>query len=207
MTPQDTMDCMPRQQEDPAKERRLDRGIGRRPVLRWAVGGGVALTGAALAQAVAPRGVAAQAEQQEEALVGSWQVTVNPTGQPGAFKAMVTFAADGSLVHSEDIATAAPPPLHTTTGHGAWIRMDENKFALRYVALVIRPPGAFGGTFTVRASPTVSDTADAFSGPFSAEVANPEGQLLLSLNGTVQATRIGVDYGQAGPLKPTRRRH
>lgn len=62
---------------------------------------------------------------------------------------------------------------------------------------MIGPHGTFGGTFTVRATVTVNDGADSFTGAFSAQLADRDGQVLLSLNATVQATRIGVASGHS----------
>lgn len=111
---------------EPHAAGRLDSAIKRRKVIRWALGGGTALAGAALVEAIARRGVAAEVHE-DEALVGSWLAIVNPMEQPGAFKALVTFGADDRLVHSEDIAMAAPPPLHTTSGHGVLTNTTETR--------------------------------------------------------------------------------
>lgn len=133
---------------------------------------------------------------QNNALVGSWHVTVNSTKMPPV-SSFGTFGADGTLVTS-------PPPVlprpgapgemvFTSSGHGAWTATGPDAAILTFVGQSVDGKGIPVGTMTVRASLVLSAGAKAFSGEGARTFAGPGGNVLATDKIVVQAARIAAE--------------
>jgi hypothetical protein len=122
-------------------------------------------------------------------IVGAWLTNVTPTLQP-AFVGLGTFNSDGTLTNTTSAALAFPTE---TPGHGAWVRTGRHTFAVTFVALIGDAAGSIFATAKVRATLTIGESGDEFTGVFRIDLIDPSGVLIVSDTGTVHGTRIKVE--------------
>lgn len=143
---------------------------------------------------------------QNNALVGSWQVTVtSPQGGPGS--SLGTFGADGTLV------TSPPPVLPrpgapgevvlASAGHGAWEATGPDAAMLTFVARAVDGQGNPAASMTVRAGIRLGADGRTFSGKGTRAFAGPDGNVLATQQITVQATRIVPEAPEAAAAATT----
>jgi hypothetical protein len=167
----------------------------RRRLLGATAGSVAALAGIALA---GRSGAIARADE-DQALVGSWMVAGIPTGaSPGPPRILVSFTGDGVAIRTAPLQQAAPPALGSekmfiSTTHGAWVRMDDGMFGMTWVGFAFDDAGKFPATQRVRVAVKLNDTLDGFTGPFKTDFIGADGQVVASVGGTVQGTRIQVE--------------
>ena len=134
--------------------------------------------------------------RQNNALVGSWHVTVTSTQMPPV-SSFGTFGADGTLVTS-------PPPVlprpgapgevvFTSSGHGAWTATGPDAANLTFVGQGVDGKGIPVVVMTVRASLRLSADGKAFSGEGARTFASPGGHVLATDEIVVQAARIAAE--------------
>jgi hypothetical protein len=122
-------------------------------------------------------------------LVGSWEVTVMPTGGDPIID-FSTMTEGGGLISTD-------PDPNVSTGIGTWERIGQNRFAVTFVHF-LSDQGAPLGTLKVRAEVTLDSHTDTFSGPFRTDVVIG-GNVVQSICGTVQARRVSVESLEACP--------
>ena len=116
-------------------------------------------------------------------LAGTWEIFVEPDPQSGVAPVVnfATLTRDGKIVNVD-------PGLGTAVG--AW-RNLSGTYAITFHGFM-----ELGGqtlTYRVRGTVALDATAEQFSGPFVTEVRDLNGNLLLSFEGTVTATRLPVE--------------
>ena len=116
-------------------------------------------------------------------LEGSWEITVNPDGGEPIVD-LATFTSGGGIINSD-------PDPNLSTGHGTWVRTGGNEFAVTFVHF-LSSGGVPLGRLKVRAIMQLDQQTDTFSGPFQTDVFIG-GDLVQTICGTVQATRISVE--------------
>lgn len=130
-------------------------------------------------------------------IAGSWigDVTItNPPELAGTFKALLSFTEDGRMFATAqgDVVEMAQSP-----GMGAWQHQGGRTNALSFKTLIYETQGAAAGSLigvaTIRSTSTISEGSDKFSGPFKFALADPQGNVLLTTEGTWQFTRIKVE--------------
>jgi hypothetical protein len=127
-------------------------------------------------------------------LAGSWRVVVTAsTGR--TFVTLSTFGTDGTAVTSTQPAQPAPPGsppgvVFFSAAHGAWEATGPTTANFTFVHLRASSEGQPLGTTTPRVSITLGADGDTFSGEFVTTLADPAGNVVATLTGTVQATRI-----------------
>lgn len=135
-------------------------------------------------------------------LVGSWRVTAAPAQGPPEL-VLGTFAADGSAVTAAPRVLPAPGGadgvVYTSSGHGAWEASGPDTAILTFIVLLADEQGNVVGTNTVRANIILGADARTFSGEFVWTIADPSGTTLVTIPGTVEATRIVAE----APEMPT----
>jgi hypothetical protein len=130
---------------------------------------------------------------QNNALVGSWQVTVTSNQGPIG-RSLGTFGADGTLVTS-------PPPVlprpgapgqfvFASSGHGAWAATGPDAAMLTFVGQAVDGQGTTAAIATVRASLKLAADGRTFSGKGSRVLSSPAGDVLATQQIMVEATRI-----------------
>jgi hypothetical protein len=130
-------------------------------------------------------------------IVGSWLLTVNaPDNAPpfDSFKALWSLTGDGILITSAQ-GDVTPVPFPTTsTAYGAWAQTGGRQFAATFVAILYdTQTGDNLGTIKLSQSITLNDSGDQWSGPFKAKVLDPDGNVVATLGGTINAKRIVVE--------------
>jgi hypothetical protein len=145
----------------------------------------VLITAVALVGTVAwfPSGLTFAASDSQH-LEGSWIVNVTPSGPdaPPPFVNLGAFTRDGSVVGVDSFGGGSV---------GEWTRIGHAQFGVTFVGLFSENGQFF--RFKVRSNITLNQKANEFTGPFLTEVTDSEGNLLFSFQGTVQASRIGVE--------------
>jgi hypothetical protein len=170
------------------------RPTHRRSLLRLTAWSTAALAGLTIAGRTS-----AIARANHNPLVGSWRVAGTPAGaQPAPPRILVSFSDDGVAIRTAPLQQAAPPALGTdkmfiSTTHGAWTRDGDGTFGLTFVGMAFDAAGQFLATQRIRVAVEVSESGDAFSGPFKTDFLGADGQVLASSSGMVQATRIDVE--------------
>lgn len=130
-------------------------------------------------------------------IVGSWVLTVSiPDNAPpfDSFKALWSLTGDGLLVSSAQ-GDVTPVPFPTTSSaYGAWVQTEGRQYAASFVAILYDvQTGENMGSLKLNQSITLSDSGVEWNGPFQAKVLDPDGNLIVTLNGTVNAKRITVE--------------
>ena len=117
---------------------------------------------------------------------GSWLVTVSPEGQP-PFLNLATFTKHGALITAANDGSG---------GAGEWRKMGKRRVGLTFM-LLFPDPGLGLIRFKVRSNITLNKKGDRWRGEFVAEAFNqnipPDGVVLFSFPGTVEAERIVVE--------------
>ncbi len=127
--------------------------------------------------------------------VGAWLVT--PTIGGEAATALTTFSADGTILTSNRPVQPAPPILPApvlvqSLGHGSWVTTGERTADVTFVFLQTDVAGTPLGTRTIHGTLELDAGGNAWTGTFSATVADPTGVVLLTTEGTVAARRIAA---------------
>jgi hypothetical protein len=130
-------------------------------------------------------------------IVGSWLCTVNaPDNAPpfDSFKALWSLTGDGILITSAQ-GDVTPVPFPTTsTAYGAWVQTTGRQYAASFVAILYDvQTGDNLGSIKLSQSIVLNASGDEWSGPFKVKVFDPDGNVVATLNGTVDAKRITVE--------------
>jgi hypothetical protein len=135
--------------------------------------------------------------EKKNLIAGSWIGDVTITTPPefgGTFKALLSFTEDGRMFATAQGDVLAPVQ---SPGMGAWQYQGGRTNALSFKTLFYETQGAAAGSLigvaTIRSSSTINEASDKFSGPFKFALADPQGNVLLTTEGTWQFTRIKVE--------------
>ena len=131
----------------------------------------------------------AQSGSSEQNLMGAWNVNIDFGGVIPACSAPTLNTRDGGIVANPCAANESP-------GYGQWVRTGNGEFALTFVGLeydLAAPGGTANGTYKVRASVSLSNDSQEFSGPFQTDIFDLNGNLVLTVKGTVTAKRVVVE--------------
>jgi hypothetical protein len=135
--------------------------------------------------------------QKKNAIAGSWIGDVTITTPPefgGTFKALLSFTEDGRMFATAQGDVVAPAQ---SPGMGAWQYQGGHTNALSFKTMFYETQGDAAGSLigiaTIRSTSTVNETSDKFSGPFKLALVDPQGNVLISTEGTWQFTRIKVE--------------
>jgi len=148
------------------------------------------------------------ADEGRQRLDGSWVATVTATNPPlGSFTSLMTFTRSGGVVESRRLYVADSPfgPLLETPGHGAWVRTGKRKFSIAFTFLLQGAPdnpefaGESIGTDNIRLNVGLSRTGDTLSGDFVSEIRDLDGNLLLAVEGSIEAKPILVETNPSHP--------
>ncbi len=126
----------------------------------------------------------ASTTRQPNGLVGSWTVTVtlDPATGMTPFVAYNAYTRDGA-----EIGT-------TATGHplfGRWTKIGSNQFATTFKGAEVYDGELLH--YKVRKELELSPDGTEFTGPCVVDMYDVDGNLLATISGTVQATRIEVE--------------
>jgi hypothetical protein len=105
-------------------------------------------------------------DHEPKTIVGAWLTNVTPTLQP-PFVSLGTFNSDGGLSNTTSASLAFPTE---TPGHGQWVRTGRDTFAITFLALIGDSPGKLAATAKGRATLTLGDSGDEFTGVFQVDL-------------------------------------
>jgi hypothetical protein len=126
------------------------------------------------------------ADARADGMVGSWDVVAQSS--LGEARALYTFASDGTFTMAGDA------PGVRTPGHGVWEDLGDNNVALTFKRLRYDPQtGEFTATLKIRATLVLCQSGNGFDGEFQLDVYNPAGNLVSSIPGTLNGTRIVLE--------------
>ena len=144
------------------------------------------------AQAELP-GAAARAEAAlGKALAGTWVVTVNQPGFPQPPR-YFTFSADGGMVINDDLQVGPNFVEHFTIGQGSWIRTGVNSVSATLVGNRNNLEGSFLGSYKVRMNLDLNPVTPEWTATFRIHISLPNGQVIFTSGGTLEATRLEVE--------------
>jgi hypothetical protein len=118
-------------------------------------------------------------------LRGAWNVTIELDGSV-LCTAPSLITADGGVVANACAPSESP-------GYGEWVRTGNREFAVTFVGHEYAPDGSQIGTYKVRARGSLGEDSQTFSGPFTSDIFDLNGKLIVSFNGTVRGRRIVVE--------------
>jgi hypothetical protein len=111
---------------------------------------------------------------------GTWETQITLTDCAGhvirSFPGMLTLQQGGTLTDG----TTTPPALRSP-GQGVWHHTVDNTYAFRIKAFSFNAQNVFTGWSIIAGELTVDVTGDAFTGPATVEIYDPNGVLLTSL--------------------------
>jgi hypothetical protein len=128
-----------------------------------------------------------------QGFVGTWLLTFDTPAGPS--RSLLTVMADGTVIFSGRPVRPAggdAPVTFVSTGHGVWRQTEPTTAETTWVGFVSDGQGNFLAIGTDSAQATLDGDGNAWSGRYSATVADPEGNVLFVGGGAVQATRITV---------------
>ena len=129
------------------------------------------------------------------ALVGSWLETVTFPAGSGRLplKSLGTFHSDQTMVCSDQGAVTSAPPSVFTSCHGAWMHLEQRKFAYTSFELISDLSGNLVGFLKVRGIYTVSRSGNEYTGTSLAQIVDTDGNVLFSSQVTNTGRRIVVE--------------
>lgn len=136
----------------------------------------------------APSNVRGQ-DKSVNRLIGTWEVTITPTGQPPIIN-FATFTEGGGLSNID-------PDPNLSTGIGTWERIGPNTYLATFVHF-LSDHGTPLGALKVRGVTTLDPKTDTLSGPFRTDVVIG-GNVVQSFCGTVELRRVSVEQLEACP--------
>jgi hypothetical protein len=111
---------------------------------------------------------------------GVWETQITLTDCAGhvirSFPGMLTFHQGGTLMDG----TTTPPALRAP-GVGVWSHTIDHTYAFRIKAFSFNAQNVFTGWSIIAGELTVDHTGDAFTGPATVEVYDPNGVLVSTL--------------------------
>jgi hypothetical protein len=143
---------------------------------------------------------------ESSAIVGLWEFEFHLNGAQNGLPDKALF--DWGLATWHDDGTeiqfsAGRPPSAGDVCMGVWRQVGKHQFKLHHVALGLTPPvatGTYVGPAIIRATVTLDNDADSYSGPYSITIYpgspdngtefNENGTPLVTFTGTITAKRV-----------------
>jgi hypothetical protein len=143
---------------------------------------------------------------ESSSIVGLWEFEFHLNGAQNGFDDKALF--DWGLATWHDDGTeiqfsAGRPPGAGDVCMGVWRQVGKHQFKLHHIALGLTPPvasGTFVGPAIIRATVTVDNDGDSYSGPYSISLYpgspdngtefNEKGTPLVTFTGTITARRV-----------------
>ena len=148
----------------------------------------VLVLGASQLRAVAQTGTPPAVGQ---GFVGAWRLTSeNPAGTS---QGLLTLMADGTVIFTgRPVAPTGgePPVAFISAGHGAWAQSGPTTAAASFTVFITDGKGNFLWVVTDSVEMTLNPDGTSWSGPYSSTTADPSGNVLATVPGTAEATRI-----------------
>jgi hypothetical protein len=139
--------------------------------------------------------VAAREDDNDAAIVGMWKVQFVSEGTNGI--------PDGTMIdsayaqwHSDgtEIMNSGRPPITSSFCLGVWKKTGESTYKLNHFALSWDPSGTiFVGPANIRENVTLNAQGNSFSGTFTIDQFDTNGNTLAHIVGKINAQRVTAD--------------
>ena len=120
---------------------------------------------------------------------GMWETQITLNDCAGhvirSFQGMLTFHQGGTLMDG----TTTPSALRSP-GEGVWSHTTDNTFAFRIKAFNFNAQNVYTGWSIIAGELSVDKTGDAFAGPATVKIYDPNGVLLTTLCADAAGTRF-----------------
>jgi hypothetical protein len=120
---------------------------------------------------------------------GVWETQITLNDCSGhvirSFQGMLTFHQGGTVMDG----TTTPSALRTPA-EGVWRNIGDNTFAFRMKSFTFNAQNALTGWSIIAGEETVDETGNAFAGPATVEVYDPNGNLVTTLCADSTGTRF-----------------
>lgn len=176
-----------------ARLRRRRPRLSRRRLVRTSAASLLALGGSSL---WFPR-PAWGAQQGEGEFAGTWRVTTTSEDRPPE-RLVVVMASDGTFA-SASLATqpaqagALTPTVYNSIGLGVWVAPEPNVSVATFEVRQSDAGGALVALVTIRGRHELSSDGERFTGRFTATVAGPGGDILRTMSGRIEGTRMHAE--------------
>ncbi len=138
---------------------------------------------------LAAAGTPSKGGRQGGRIQGTWETQVTLNDCAGhvirSFQGMLTFHDGGTLMDG----TTTPSALRSP-GEGVWSHTTDNTFAFRIKAFNFNAQNVYTGWSIIAGELSVDQTGDAFAGPATVKVYDPNGVLLATLCADAAGTRF-----------------
>ena len=149
----------------------------------------------AIAYRLTTPAVAARDDDNDAAIVGMWKVQFVSEGTNGI--------PDGTMIdsayaqwHSDgtEIMNSGRPPITSSFCLGVWKKTGESTYKLNHFALSWDPSGTvFVGPANIRENVTLNAQGNSFSGTFTIDQFDTNGNTLAHIVGKINAQRVTAD--------------
>ena len=149
----------------------------------------------AIAYRLTTPAVAARDDDNDAAIVGMWKVQFVSEGTNGI--------PDGTMIdsayaqwHSDgtEIMNSGRPPITSSFCLGVWKKTGESTYKLNHFALSWDPTGTvFVGPANIRENVTLNAQGNSFSGTFTIDQFDTNGNTLAHIVGKINAQRVTAD--------------
>ncbi len=149
--------------------------------------------------------VRSPADQGGQRIEGSWNITVTAVNLPDdpTFTSLLTVIPGGTVVESRRLYVPLGPlgPMLETPGHGAWVKTGDHTYRIVFTFLLQGAPnhpdpalaGSSLGTDNISMHVQLDHSGDRFAGEFESEIRDPEGNVVFTFSGPVEAARISAE--------------
>ena len=135
-------------------------------------------------------------ERGEETVVGFWRVVLTSKGNGGIpdgavlDKGFAQWHADGT-----EIMNSSKPPVTSSFCLGVWKKVGPSRYTLNHFGISWDNYSNFAGLANIREEIVLNQDGSAFSGTFTIDQYDPNGNNPLHIKGLVTGQRIHVDTG------------
>ena len=125
--------------------------------------------------------------QGANAIIGSWELTVDRGPQLGPVKGLTTYTRGHSLIGTANTLVRGP-------SHGAWEHLSGRLYADTHVFFRFDPTGAFLGTQRINENVRLAPDGESYTAVAISNLFDTNGNLVVGgLRATITATRIHID--------------
>ena len=139
--------------------------------------------------------VATRDDDNDSAIVGMWKVQFVSEGTTGIPDGTVIDSAYAQW-HSDgtEIMNSGRPPITSSFCLGVWKKTGESTYKLNHFALSWDPTGTvFVGPANIRENVTLNAQGNSFSGTFTIDQFDKNGNTLAHIVGKINAQRVTAD--------------
>lgn len=124
-----------------------------------------------------------------KSIVGTWLLTITPTGER-PFRGIYTFFEDGNVLFS---SVGPPIPALGNPGHGVWEKIGPNTFAVSWMQFTFGPDlQTDGSTLKINDKLTLIGIDD-FTTQTQGKVCDADGNVLVTISGGSVGKRMKVE--------------